>query len=250
MRDTADHLVAWLMDRVGLSDQPPIDLNELAHRMGIGSIEHSQMVEDGRLEQRHGRATIFVRDDLTGGRRQFTIAHELAHRLLLHPGAPAIAYRRRLTGDDVERLCDDIAAAILLPRPWVTEFFADKPQRLKTIRQMSAMSSTSLSASLVRLRRSPSRWPQSLLRFTHHDDKWRLAAPAGVPGSLHGRLRTTPKTDRALSLLGARTSADVMDVLPLHVSDSDLDFRAELSVKKSTAFAFVDLIRPMSIRGN
>jgi hypothetical protein len=213
--------------------------------MEIDSIEESEMVEDGRLEQRHGKATIYIRNDLTGGRRQFTIAHELGHRLLLHPGAPAIEYRRRLTGDDVERLCDDIAAAILLPRPWVSETFAGKPQRLRTIRQMAAMSSTSLSASLVRLR-EVQRWPQSLLRFTHYDGKWRLASPAGVPGSLHGRLRTTDRTDQVLSLLGAKTSKDVMDILPIHVSDSEVEVPAELSVSRNTALALVDLTQPKS----
>ena len=71
MRDTADHLVAWLMDRVGVSVQPPIDVNELAFRMEIDSIEESEMVEDGRLEQRHGNATIYIRNDLTGGLTRF-----------------------------------------------------------------------------------------------------------------------------------------------------------------------------------
>lgn len=242
MRDTADHLAAWLLDRVGISDRPPIDLIELARRMGVESITDAPMVEDGRLEQRDGRATVYVRSDLSGGRRQFTIAHELAHRLLLHPGAPATAYRRRLDGDEVERLCDDIAAAILLPRGWVEAEFATSPQRLKTLRRMAAMSSTSLSAALVRLR-EVQRWPQSLLRFSYYADRWRLSAPAGVPGAMHGQLRSSAQTDRVLVETGARTSSDVVTVLPVHVSDLEVRFQAEVSVRRGSAVALLDLSR-------
>ena len=240
MRETADHLAAWLLDRVGITDPPPIDLGELARRMGIASITDAPMVEDGRLEQRDGKATVYVRSDLSGGRRQFTIAHELAHRLLLHPSAPAIAYRRRLNGDEVERLCDDIAAAILLPRSWVEAEFAASPLRLKTLRRMAAMSSTSLSASLVRLR-EVQRWPQSLLRFSYYADRWRLSAPAGVPGTMHGQLRSSAQTNEVLTDTGARTSSDVLTTLPIQVADSKLMFQAEVSVRHSSAVALLDL---------
>jgi IrrE N-terminal-like domain len=243
MLDAADQQVAWLLDRVGVASQPPVDLIALAERMGIEAIHDSPMIEDGRLEQRSGKAVIYVRDDLEGGRRQFTIAHELGHRLLLHPRAPATEYRRRLTGDELERFCDDVAAAILLPRTWVEQTFANEPRQLKTIRRMAAMSSTSLSASLVRLR-VVQRWPQSLLRFTYHAGRWRLASPAGVPRTLYGRLRTSTATDHILASTGTKTSADIMGVLPLHVACAELEFLAELSVGKSTAIALLDLARP------
>src|ERR1035438_1495378 len=115
--------------------------------MAVDEVRDAAMVEDGRLELRDGRAIIYVRKDLPQGRRQFTIAHELGHRLLLHRQAAAIAYRRRLTGDSLERLCEDIAAAILLPRDWVEAEFGNSPRMLATLRRMSDMSSASLSAS-------------------------------------------------------------------------------------------------------
>jgi hypothetical protein len=247
MRETADHLVSWLLERVQMSGQPPIDLMELSQRMGVVSISEAEMVEDGRLEQRSGAATIYVRSDLSPARRHFTIAHELGHRLLLHPRAPATAYRRRLTGDQEERLCDDIAAAIILPRRWVQEEFCGSPQRLRTIRRMAAMSSASLSASLVRLR-EVHRWPQSLLWFSPYEGRWRLAAPAGVPSEMHGRLRTTARTNQALEEIGAETAADVFAVLPIRVDTRDLHFRAELSVRRGSAVALVDLSKSIGPR--
>jgi hypothetical protein len=246
MRETADHLVSWLFQRVQLTDRPPIDLVELAQRMGVMSILEAQMVEDGRLEQRSGAAAIYVRSDLSPARRQFTIAHELGHRLLLHPGAPATAYRRRLTGDEEERLCDDIAAAILLPRRWVHDQFCGSPQRLRTIRRMAAMSSASLSASLVRLR-EVHQWPYSLLWFSPYEGRWRLSAPAGVPSGMHGRLRTTLRTNQVLEEIGAETAADVFAVLPIGVNTRELQFRAELSVRGGSAIALVDLSRSVEL---
>lgn len=247
MRNNADELVAWLFERVGISGQPPVDLGNLSERMGIEAIRSVAMVEDGRLEQRQGTAVIFVREDLERGRRHFTIAHELAHRLLLHPRAPATAYRRRLTGDELERLCDDIAAAILLPRTWVDEGFAHEPRRLMTVRRMAGMSSTSLSASLVRLREIH-HWPHSLLRFTFYADRWRLASPAGVPSTLHGRIRTAPTTGPVLT--ATTTSGDITGVLPLRLNGSDLTFPAEMSVRNGVALALVDLARPGSERNS
>ena len=243
MPDLADMLVSWLLERVGVPSQPPVDLAQLAGKMAVEEVRDAAMVEDGRLEFRDGRAIIYVRNDLPRGRRQFTIAHELGHRLLLHRQAAAIAYRRRLTGDSLERLCDDIAAAILLPRDWVEAEFGSSPRTLETLRRMSNMSSASLSASLVRLR-EVHRWPHSLLRFSYVTDRWRLASPAGVPGDMHGKLRTTPMTHGVLTALGCERSDDALAKLPLQIAEMTWAFPAEVSVHQHVAVALVDLTRP------
>ncbi len=243
MPELADLLASWLLERVGVPAQPPVDLALLATKMAVDEVRHDAMVEDGRLEVRNGRAIIYVRSDLSPGRRQFTIAHELGHRLLLHRQAAAIAYRRRLTGDSLERLCDDIAAAILLPRVWVEAEFGNSPKTLQTLRQISASSSTSLSASLVRLR-EVHRWPHSLLRFSHVADRWRLASPAGVPREMHGKLRTTSVTHDTLTALGGRVRDDAPAKLPLRIAETTWAFPAEVSVHHCVAVALVDLTRP------
>jgi len=243
MQDVADELVAWLFARVELPVQPPVDLSQLAEKMAINDILDAAMAEDGRLELRDRRAVIYVRADLSRERRRFTIAHELAHRLLMHRTAPAVAYRRRLTGDNLERLCDDIAAAILLPRQWVEKEFIRAPQGLDTVRRMGTAAGASLSASLVRLR-EVHRWSHSLLRFNHVTDRWRLAAPAGVPPDLHRSLRTTPETNTTLAAIGRRSREDVVAALPLRLGLRSWVFPAELSVRVTIAIALVDLTRP------
>ena len=242
MPELADNLVGWLFERVQLSASPPIDVEELARRMGIASITAAPMIEDGRLEQDGRNARIYLREGLPAHRQRFTIAHELGHRLLLHPRAPAERYRSRLVGDSEERLCDDIAAAILLPEHWVTRHYQDRPHRLDTVRRLSSETRTSLSASLVRLSEVVG-WRQSLLRFRLVNERWRLDAPAAVPFEIHGLIRTTSDTSRTLDETGARTRSDVSTHLPLRIGRVEQVVPAELSVARSVAVALVDLTK-------
>lgn len=247
MSEVADDLAQWLFARLELSTTPPIDVDDLARRMGIAAITNTQMIEDGRLEQDGITATIYLRTGLADRRRRFTIAHELGHRLLLHPRAPAERYRRRLAGDAEERLCDDIAAAILLPRLWVAANFGRASHTLSTIRRLAAQTDTSMSASLVRLC-EVAHWQESLLRFKFVNDKWRLDAPAAVPLEIHGQLRTTPATTETLCAVGSKTRRDFQTDLPLRVGSADRTMRAELSVARTVAVALVDLRPAVGMR--
>ncbi len=240
MTELADSLAHWLLDRVDLPATPPLDVEELARRMGIESITESDMVEDGRLEQNIKSARIFLRSDLSEARRRFTIAHELGHRLLLHPHAAAERHRRRRPSDNEERLCDDLAAAILLPAPWVRREYRDRPQVLSIVRGLAGQTGTSLSASLVRLCELVE-WDRSLLRFQLYSGRWRLVAPAAVPLQLHRAIGTTPATSKRLEEVGGRTRSDTQATLPLKVALAEYEVPAELSIAKSVAIALVDL---------
>jgi IrrE N-terminal-like domain len=235
-----DKLARWLFERLNISPTPPVDVEQLAARMGITAITNALMVEDGRLEQDGLKARIYLRDGLPRKRRRFTIAHELAHRLLLHPRAPAERYRRRLVRDAEERLCDDIAAAILLPRGWVTAAFSSAPHTLGTVRRLSDQTDTSMSASLVRLCEVLG-WEESLLRFRHVDSRWRLDAPAAVPFDIHGQIRTTRATTEVLSAIGAQSRHDTHHRLPLRIGTTEQAVPAETSVAATVAIALVEL---------
>lgn len=240
MSELADELATWLFDHVQLPANPPIDVEELARRMGIDAIKTARMFEDGRLEQDGRHATIYLRERLPATRRRFTIAHELGHRLLLHPRAPAQRYRHRLVHDKEERFCDDLAAAMLLPRDWVSTNFATAPCRLATVRHLATGTQTSLSASVVRLHEVV-QWNRSLLRFRLIDARWRLDAPAAVPFEIHGQIRTTDATTSVLSDVGARTRADVVAGLPIRVLGRETTITSELSVNGPVAMALLDL---------
>jgi len=237
-----ERLAHWLFDSLGVSPRPPINLETLAARMGICRILDADMVEDGRLVQSSGRAVVHLRRDLNPRRRRFTLAHELAHRVLAHPQAPAVAYRRVGDGDDEERLCDQIAASILMPRDW-TRMFASKPQNLSTLRLMSERAQVSLSAALVR-NRETNRWRKSLLRFSLDEGRWRFQGAFGVPVEWHRTIRSAAATHDAIDAAPLRR--DWHCELPLRADTYELAVSAQIDRLRRTAIALADLDRPLA----
>ena len=233
MTERSDAIAAWLLERLDLTHRPGIDLNLLATRMGVVEILEAEMAEDGRLEQDGRRATIYLRSGLGRGRQRFTLAHELAHRALIHPNAPAIAYRRIGNSDDEERLCDEVAAALLMPRHWMRGLTA-RPPNLSTLRYIAHHAHVSLSAALVRSR-EVNHWRSSLLRFSFEQDKWRLQGASGVPAEWHRSIRSSPSTHDYLNRLPNRRDTEC--TVPLR---ADLyEFEAPCQIDKSRLSAVV-----------
>ena len=75
------------------------------------------MIEDGRLEWFNGSPSVTLNEDRPVVRQRFTLAHELAH-VFLGSGSTKAAFRTAMNtrSQDDERLCDAVAAAILVPR--------------------------------------------------------------------------------------------------------------------------------------
>lgn len=216
----------------------PVDVRSLAYQLGVTSIDYARLVEDGRLVTDGREARILLRENTNSRRTQFTIAHELAHLLLTEPGQAAVE-RRLLTDTDVERFCDQFAAALLLPRDWVRERFSRSPEKLASLRQLSQSSSTSMAASLVRLQQVVG-WRRMLLQWRRVGETWTFRWGAGVPGSIHGRIRT-PSTAREMIGEIQRTTRRDFDVtLPLLVAGRRCDLAAELSVRGASAIALVE----------
>ncbi|MCQ3808594.1 MAG: ImmA/IrrE family metallo-endopeptidase [Acidimicrobiia bacterium] len=237
MSANPERLAHWLFDSFEVSPRPPIDLETLAVRMGIDQVLDTDMVEDGRLVQSSDRAVVHLRLNLHPRRRRFTLAHELAHRILTHPEAPAVSYRRAGNGDDEERLCDQIAASILMPQDW-TRRFATRPQNLSTLRLMSERAQVSLSAALVRSREI-NNWRKSLLRFSLDQGRWRFQGAFGVPIEWHRRIRSAPATHDAINSVPIRRDWDCQ--LPLRAAESEISVTAQIDRWKNTTVALVEL---------
>ncbi len=243
MTERSDALTAWLFDRLELPTRPPVDLEVLASRMGVEQIRDTDMAEDGRLEQDAHRAVVYLRHGLSRGRRRFTLAHELAHRALIHPNAPAVAYRRAGDNDDEERLCDEIAAALLMPRCWM-ESLGAKPQNLSTLRLISARGQVSLSAALVRSR-EVNHWRKSLLRYSFDQGKWRLQGASGVPAEWHRLIRSAASTHTVLADTPMRRDSE--RPLPLRAGDHELTATAQVDRSQSSAIALAELDQQLSL---
>lgn len=242
MTQRSDALAAWLLDRLDLPPRPPIDLELLAVRMGVEDIHETDMAEDGRLEQDGKRAVVYLRDGLGHGRRRFTLAHELAHRALIHPNAPAVAYRRIGDIDDDERLCDGIVASLLMPQQWMATL-SNRPQNLSTLRLISHHGQVSLSAALVRSR-EVNHWRKSLLRFRFDENKWRLQGASGVPTKWHRSIRSAPTTHEVLKDTPAHR--DSTRTLPLLAGDHEITALAQIDRSRRSAVALAELDQQLS----
>lgn len=243
MTERSDALTQWLFERLELPTRPPIDLEVLASRMGVERIQEADMAEDGRLEQDGRRAVVYLRHGLSRGRRRFTLAHELAHRALIHPNAAAIAYRRVGNDDDEERLCDEIAAALLMPRIWM-QTLSTRPQNLSTLRVISERGQVSLSAALVRSR-EVNDWRRSLLRFSLDQDKWRLQGASGVPPEWHRSIRSAASTHDVINATPIRRDSN--RTLPLRADNHELAATAQIDRSRSSAIALVELDQQLTL---
>lgn len=235
-----DDLAAAVLERYQISPRPPVDIFELARQMGVAKIETERMVEDGRLEYRPKFVRILLKSGMPDTRHRFTLAHELGHLLLANPDSPLIARRFRPDENREERFCDAFAAAVLLPARWVDEYARTSGESLATARAVAQQSKTSLAASTVRLR-DVLDWRMSLLRWQLIDDQWRFGAGAGVPRRLHGHIKTTAQTARAIEACRGYERAGKCLSLPLGVGGKELSVSAELMVFRQTAIALVDL---------
>jgi hypothetical protein len=92
-------------------DLRPTDLAQLLRKLDIdGPTSDQDLLFSGELRREGGRLHLYHRRDLGSGRLRFTIAHELGHAILARTGP-----RCPQQGDMVERICDKIAAEILMP---------------------------------------------------------------------------------------------------------------------------------------
>lgn len=236
---TVDASIKALLQDVAVPDMPPIDVYGLARRLGVRAVHPVKQVEDGRLERAYGHTDIYVRADAPPARQRFTIAHELAHLLLLEKHMTFVA-RRTGGGDaELERFCDVFAATLLMPAWWIAERFEVRTHNLSTLRQVANQAQVSMSAALLRLQ-DVLGWRESLLRWSMDGGKWRLIAHAGLPGCSEWQVLTAPETSDALSRCATRGRDTWID-LPLSVAGRELSYQAQVDARGSSAIALLNL---------
>jgi len=234
----AEQLADLVRGRYGAACHVPVDVELLARSMGVHSIQFAPLVEDGRLETDGSTARILIRDSSSGARQRFTIAHEIGHLLLANPGQSGVE-RRLAATNDVERFCDQFAAAVLLPKEWVKQRYGSQPQSLDTLRHLAETTRTSLAASLVRLQQTLG-WSRMLLQWRNTTGRWRFRWGAGVPNSIHGRLQATEETRELFDAIRSRTGQDVEVRLPLLVNKRHVWWPAVVSCRGSSALVLVE----------
>jgi len=162
----------------------PVDLVSLATTLGVVSLERKTMAEDGRLSWVDGLPRIDINSDRPATRQRFTLAHEIAH-LVLESSSYESVYRSHAQHDKTERMCDSIAAALLMPREWVRFECGqgDGSVSLRLIRRIAIGAETSMSAAASRVNQVTGK-TCCLLRWGKSTNAWTCLFRAGLPFEL------------------------------------------------------------------
>lgn len=208
----------------------PVDLDRLADLLGVTAVREEEISEEGRVRWLADGPRVELRADRPPMRRRFTLAHELAHVLLSGDQPVGRVARRSLSADPSveEELCDALAAAILMPQPWIKNVVGQRGISLPRLRAISRAVEVSLAAAAVRVA-EVGRCTSILLRWRRVPSGWVCASAAAVPPALFGRIRMSERTADAIDELhGTDTWVEVsltFDGTPMdctaHVSRSD-----------------------------
>lgn len=137
----------------------PVDVFGLASELGVISIEKQPIASDAMLIHREGKYKIIVNDNgdpAYATRQRFSIAHELGHLLLQQSGlekssSSETKHRDSLNRNYEERLCDQIAAEILMPQDVFTGDGNEYGWSLGALDRLSNMYQTSIPATARRM---------------------------------------------------------------------------------------------------
>ena len=143
----------------------PRRLEEFAERFGVESVTYRPLTTSNRgsvdamLVMADGDHTIVVDEKSTETRRRYSIAHELAHLVVLRSmglstsGMSVPRYRQRQDGHsdpEEERLCDQIAAEILMPADSFIENAGKFGPSLNSLRNLANIYFTSITSTAIR----------------------------------------------------------------------------------------------------
>ena len=135
--------------------QKPVPLEILAKNWGVVSIKTEAISSDGMLLPGRRGYTIILNQSKSRLRRRFSLAHEMSHLLLQKCGisnGSAVNHRGSDESDGgEERLCDEIAAEILMPRLAFEEDAWMEGWSLRSLRILSREYETSMTATARRM---------------------------------------------------------------------------------------------------
>ena len=137
----------------------PVDLASLATKWGVAAIEERNISSDAMLlPSPEGYRVVLKKASSVGERvrQRFSFAHELGHLLLRQQGlgdsrSSKTKHRVHNNRNTEERLCDQIAAEILMPREAFHSDATDLQWSLEGLRRLSRRYGTSVSATANRM---------------------------------------------------------------------------------------------------
>lgn len=213
----------------------PVDLTRIAESLGVVEICAAQLTEDGRTTWVNGKPRIELRADRPTTRMRFTLAHEIAH-VLIERDRTVARRTQGLNHNEVETLCDRIAASILMPRSWIQPYAERSHYNLSLIRLVAHRADVSLSAATVRLAEVGG-GTCMLLRLQRSPRRWVVVGHAAVPAKYHGAIEVPPESSSLLDGLTSRR--DTWRELTLSVHGQILHAHTHLDRCGETCLALI-----------
>lgn len=238
MRKRAESLVVDATRSLGVDPTPPVDLAALARRLGVDDIRLESCREEGSVRSSGSSTVVVLRKDRSRQRQRFTLAHELGHLILAQGKEVEMSFRLPAPRSSVvEGLCDDIAAALLMPAGWVKVHLTNSPFSLATVRRLALSCDVSLAASLVRLNEILG-WKGTLLRWVYQKQRYRLMSCTGAPPEIRARVGSAAATDATLRAV--EPEVDCWVQVPVAYSGNIVFINAQLNSRADTAVALAD----------
>lgn len=144
--------VDFLRRESGLSDEPPIDLSMIYDHFGIPTPMRAPLDEQQGILVNSSTGIILIKEDDSIVRQRFTEGHELVELLF-----DAVAEARQSSAlpnwsePHKERLCDQGAADLLMPRSSFIPRLYQFGISMNTARSLATLYQTSLMSTLVRM---------------------------------------------------------------------------------------------------
>jgi IrrE N-terminal-like domain len=144
--------VARLLGQAGQA-HPPVDLIKVARVQGITAVRNGKLRNSlGVLRDGPDGFTVTL-SSRDPAKSRFTLAHEIAHTLLLHSKHSTVVLGERKTKlphQKLERLCDTIAAEILLPYEMFREAVDEERLTIEAILRLCGRFDASLQSTARR----------------------------------------------------------------------------------------------------
>lgn len=132
---------------------PPVDLDSISRVQGVTRVERVRMGSVLGMTTQLSSGFSIKLNSRVPMKERFTYAHEIAHTLLTPPNwqSGGVHRRTRTTGSSLERLCDEIAAELLMPHTWVLPVIRGGRIGAKSVLKVAGTFDTSLNAAAIRV---------------------------------------------------------------------------------------------------
>ena len=173
-----------LLQRFGVERPDEIDVEAIAWELGAKVKYRELHACEARIVGREDRAIITVDTRVSPRRQRFSVAHELGHwhhhrgRCLICRAEDIGAARR--SANDPERVANDYASDLLLPRYILDPILRGVPKpALKAVRDIASAFDASLTATLIKIVETDL-YPMMMVCHGTKGRRW-FQASAGIP---------------------------------------------------------------------